>query len=119
MWIAPRLTHLVTSSGYSRCGRALWVLLHSTPGGDIAVLSVYASTSARERCQLWAELLDRLPKQYRWVLTSDWNFVEEPADKSNLCGRLVSDEERVIFEQLKMELNVKDEFQASSPIKFT
>jgi len=89
------------------------------PGGDLAVLNVYASTIERERVELWSELLASLPKDCNWILSGDWNFVETRADKSNNCGRMVSQAERRTFEQLLGALNVGDHFPRTNPIKYS
>jgi predicted metal-dependent enzyme (double-stranded beta helix superfamily) len=85
-WVSPKLAHLVAATGHSRCGRALWVRLSNVPGDDVAILNVYAANSIRERCRLWAELIDTLPLDYKWILAGDWNFVSNPRDKTSECG---------------------------------
>lgn len=51
LWLAPRLSHLISSSGQARGGRAQWIRFSRLPGGDVAVLNVYASNCARDRCE--------------------------------------------------------------------
>lgn len=119
MWISPSIQHLVTQSVFSRCGRAQWVKLGATTGGDISILIVYASTSTRERIELWTELLVTLDKDCKWILCGDWNFVENKGDKSSLCGKLISPTERHEFELLLGALNVEDKFSCNNPIKYT
>jgi exonuclease III len=99
-WVSPRLTHLVSTIGHSRCDRALWIRLSSVPSIDVAILNVYASNSIRERCQLWQELIDILPLDCKWILAGDWNFVSSQRDKTSECGRLISGIEAGIFAQL-------------------
>jgi exonuclease III len=118
-WVSPRLTHLVSATRHSRYGRALWVRLSNTPGGDVAILNVYASNSVRERCYLWQELIDTLPLDCRWILAGDWNFVATPRDKTNECGRLISGEEARIFAQLTDTLLVNDPFPLTNRVKFS
>jgi exonuclease III len=87
---------------------------------DVSVLNVYApSNSARDKVELWEELLRSLPRNCRWVLAGDWNFVEHRHDKSNNCGRLVNDGERIIFSQLLDALQVEDNFPSGNKIKFS
>lgn len=116
--MAPRLAHLVSATGYSRCGRALWVRLSDVQGTDVAILNVYASNSIGERCQLWQELIDTLPVDCKWILAGDWNFVSNQRDKTNECGRLVSGVEAGIFAQLLDLLQVQDTFPSSNRIRF-
>ena len=88
-WVAPRLLHMVTATGHSRCGRALWIRLKGAQGADIAILNVYASNSIRERCHLWQEMIDTLPLECKWILAGDWNFVSNQCDKTSECGRFI------------------------------
>jgi hypothetical protein len=44
------------------------------------------------------------------VLLGDFNFVERRKDKSSLCGKLIPNNERLIFLQLKLELGIEDQF---------
>jgi exonuclease III len=118
LWVAPQISHLVLASGQSHCNRAQWIRLHGTPGGDIAILNIYASTEVRERIDLWGELLTSLPRGCRWFLAGDWNVVERKVDKSSSCGKIMSDE-GLLFQQLKLALKVEDTFPNSSPIKFS
>jgi exonuclease III len=118
-WVSPRLAHLVSATGHSRCGRALSVRLSNVPGNDVAILNVYAPNSIRERCQLWNELIDTLPLDCKWVLAGDWNFVSSPGDKTSECGRLISGEEARIFAQLVDLVQVADPFPSTNRVKFS
>lgn len=119
MWVAPRISHLVTSSGQAGGGRAQWVRFGGLPGGDVAVLNVYASTHARERAFLWEELAASLPRDCRWLILGDWNFVECRSDKSNLNGRLISTGENRVFSLLKDALGVGEHFVSTNGVRFT
>jgi hypothetical protein len=110
---------MVSTSGHSRCGTAQWVRIAGLPGGDINVINVYASTNSLERVALWEELSHVLPRDCRSILVGDFNFVERRTDKSNLCGKLVSDGEKVVFSQLVALLGVEDNFPSTSPVKFS
>lgn len=109
----------MSRSGFSRCGRAQWVRLGGTPGGDLSILNVYASTSARERMELWTELVTCLDKDCKWILSGDWNFVEQSTDKSNMCGKLYSMAEWQAFEALLGALDLEEKFSTTSPIKYS
>jgi len=119
MWISPNIQHMVAQSGSSRCGRAQWIRLQGTPAGDLSILNIYASTVVRERMELWAELLSTLPKDCKWILCGDWNFVENSKDKSSLCGKLVSPIESQVFNSLISALCVEENFPRTNPIKFS
>jgi len=88
----------------------LWVRFSGIPGGDISILNVYASTSARERCAVWKELIVTLPRDCWCILSRDWNFVERQEDKSSLNGKIISMGESCIFSLLKDGLEVSDQF---------
>lgn len=93
--------------------------LGGTQGGDIAVLNVYASNCARQRCVLWEWLLSSLPCDCRWMRCSDWNFVEHQADKSTFNGRIISVDKSRVFSLLKNALGVEDSFPNNSTLKFS
>jgi hypothetical protein len=119
MWVAPQITHLIRSSGHSQCKRAQWVHFRGTLGGEVIVLNIYASTEARDRIELWGELLASLPRDCRWFLCGDWNTVERREDKSTSCGKIMLDAESMAFQQLTAALRVEDVFPLASPIKFS
>ena len=119
MWIAPKLLHLICESGHTRGGNAQWVRFNGMPGMDLAILNVYAPHSSKERCILWEELLASLPRDCRWVFSSDWNFVERAVDKSNLKESIVSKLEKRVFEELKGTFQLVDPFPASNRIRFS
>lgn len=101
MWIAPPLVHLICDSGSSRAGNAQWVRLKGIFGTDIGVLNVYAPHSLVDRRELWMELITILPRDCRWVMAGDWNFVERRADKSNARASSVSETQKRFFQELK------------------
>lgn len=113
MWISEAISHLISITGHSKCKRAQWVRFSGLPGGDINVINIYASTEAPERIELWEELFSILPRDCRSVMLGDFNFVENRADKSNFCGKLVTDGERIVFHQLTSALGVEDKFQST------
>ena len=119
MWIAPKLLYLICESGHIRGGNAQWVRFNGMPGMDLAVLNIYAPHSSRERCLLWKELLASLPRDYRWVFSGNWNFVERAIDKSNLKESIVSELEKRFFEELKGTFQLEDPFPASNRIQFS
>lgn len=80
-------------------------------------MNVCASLEVEERLELWSELFDSLPKNYRWVMGTNWSVVERRADKSILDGRIMSEVERRLFDQLITPLHVVDKFPASSPVR--
>ena len=119
MWIAVKLTYLISDSGHTRGGNAQWIRLHGVPSMDLAILNVYAPHSSHERCLLWEELLTLLPRDYMWVFSGDWNFVERAIDKSNLKESIMWEMEKRVFGELKDTFQVEDPFPASNRIRFS
>jgi hypothetical protein len=77
---------------------AKWIRLSKIPGGDVAILNIYAPHTPLERIQLWQELIRLLPQGCRWIACGDWNMVETTRDKSSSYGRLLSGREKLEFE---------------------
>lgn len=88
----------------------MWVRTGDVPSGDIIIFNVYASILTSERCTLWEELAATLPHDCQWLFGGDWNFVEEFCDKSSLCEKLISDEEKRFFFILIDTLEVEEKF---------
>ena len=82
-------------------------------------MNVYAPHTPALRCILWLKLLSSLPRDCRWVLLGDWNFVERREDKSNHRASASSEEEKRLFGELKDLLQVEDKFPSSHNIKFS
>lgn len=117
--INPKLLHLVCDSGHIPGGFATWVRLHGVPGRDVAILNIYAPHTSTSRCNLWIELLAKLPRDCRWICTRDWNFVETNLDKSNLRAPSTSEAEKRMFREFKETFHVRDCFPASNRIKYS
>lgn len=119
LWVLLAMQHLVLVSGHSMCGRTQWVRMEGLPSGSINVINVYASTDSVERIALWEELSTVLPRDCRSILVGDYNFVERREDKSNLCGKLVSEGEKVVFTQLTAMLGIEDKYSSTCLVKFS
>lgn len=59
---------------------------------------------------LWHIMVDALPKDYEWNFLGDFNMTERPQDKSNKCGRAISDLERFTWNELLNAFQVSDTF---------
>jgi exonuclease III len=57
MFVNPRVKHLIYSQGTIGVNLAQWIRFSRLPGGDVAVLNVYAPNNPVERIQLWQELV--------------------------------------------------------------
>ena len=89
------------------------------PGPDITIFNIYAPHLFRERCLLWEELLISLSRDYRWIFSGDWNFVERTEDKSNLRESTMTEMEKRIFKEVKEAFQLEDPFPASNHIRFS
>jgi hypothetical protein len=74
------------------------------PGGDIAILNVYAPNLPSERMTLWDELVLSFPQNCRWVIGGDWNMVTEVEDNSNPTGHVANKAEKMEFARLMSHL---------------
>jgi hypothetical protein len=92
--------------------------LAGVPGQDIGILNVYAANRANERCELWSEILLDLPRDCRWIFVGDWNFVEKASDRSRPKVPLMTENERLLFQQLKTTFAVEDPFPLNNAVKF-
>lgn len=71
---------------------------------------VYAPNIPTERRHLWHLMADMLPRDCTWIIGGDFNMIERPEDKSNDCGRTISDLERYSWHELLDTLQLHDSF---------
>lgn len=107
-FVAPRLAANVGQSGTIMDNRVHWFILKGIAGGDIGIANVYAHNNVSDRCLLWERMILELPLVCRWIMAGDFNMVEARQDKTNPCGRLIAARERLMFNNLKTQLNVED-----------
>lgn len=117
--LAPRWVHLVSNSGMLSENRAHCFILTRMPGGDLGVVNIYAPNKPASRIRLWQEMIDNLPTTCRWIFTGDFNNVENWQDKTNVCGRLMSNGERLVFQALKKHFQVHDNPRFSDNARFS
>jgi hypothetical protein len=60
-----------------------------------------------------------LPRDCKWVAAGDWNFVENPEDKSTNNGRIITGQEKAEFELLKAHLQLRDFFPPQSRVIYS
>jgi hypothetical protein len=90
-----KLATIVGKNGTLMENTVQWVILKGLLGGDLGVANIYAPNILRDRCFLWAEMIQKLPRGCRWILVGDWNMVERSINKSNTCGQLISQAKRL------------------------
>jgi hypothetical protein len=84
--------------------RAHWFILGGLPSGNLGVVNIYAPNEFVLRIRLWETLMATLPTTCRWIVPGDFNMVKTRQDKTNPCGRLVPNGERLIFQAMKTHL---------------
>lgn len=109
----------VSEHGSILQNRAFWLRLTGLPGGDLGVLNLYAPNNTRDRVVLWQELTTRLPIDCRWLISGDFNMTESAQDKSTLCSKLMSQEEKQIWEAFKSSLHLSDTFICLGKLKYS
>ena len=93
--------------------------LGGIPRKDVVISNVYASTNVKTRCSLWEFLLENLPKDFRWLLCRDYNFVKQASNKSNINGKIILVEKKQVFSLLIDAHKVEDKFLANNMLRFS
>ena len=108
--LAQKYAKLVTTHGALYDNRVVWVKLEGIEGGNIGLACVYALNIPTERRHLWHLLVDYLPKDCEWIIGGDFNMTERAQDKSNDCGRAISEVERLTWNGLLNSFQLQDAF---------
>jgi acyl-ACP thioesterase len=67
--------------------------------------------------RLWDCLKERLLKDNRWIMVGDFNMVENQNDKPSTYGKMILERKRMVWEVLKMVLNIEELEQLKSGFK--
>ena len=108
--IAHKYARLVKDHGALYDNRVVWIKLEGIEGGNIGIACVYAPNIPTERRHLWHIMVDSLPKNCEWIIGGDFNMTERPNDKSNDCGRAISDLERFSWNDLLNVFQIQDTY---------
>ena len=108
--LANKYAKLVKEHGALYDDRVVWIKLEGIEGGSIGIACIYAPNIPTDRRHLWHIMVDALPKDCEWIIGGDFNMTERPQDKSNDCGRGISDLERFTWGELLNALQVQDTF---------
>jgi hypothetical protein len=76
-------------------------------------------TESIARIELWEELVRILPRDFHSLLQGDFNFVENRSDKSNICDKLILDNEKAVFILLTFLLGVEDRVPSNGPLRLS
>ncbi|KAG0605467.1 hypothetical protein M758_9G061900 [Ceratodon purpureus] len=115
----PRWHQHIGASGSILNNRAHWLILKGLPGGDIGLVNLYAPNDSPTRCLLWETLARDLPDTCRWMLLGDFNMVEGRSDKTRQCSALIPARERLLFDAMKVALNVHDNPRSAGSLKYS
>ena len=108
--LAHKYVRLVKDHGALYEDRVVWVKLEGIEGGNVGIACIYAPNIPTDRRHLWHVMVDALPKDCEWIFGGDFNTRERPQDKSNDCGRNISDLERYTWSELLNAFQVQDAF---------
>lgn len=59
---------------------------------------------------MWHAMIDSLPKDCEWIIGIDFNMTERREDKSNDCGRTISEVEMLTWNELLNGFQLHDIF---------
>lgn len=117
--IAPRWSKLITDSGSLFGDRTHWCILSKLPGRDLGFVNLYAPNKPHTCRILWETLARELPTSCGWVMLGDFNMVERRGDKSNICGKMLPAQERLLFNSLKDTILVSEPPLTSSSLIYS
>ena len=90
----PKYATLVTEHGALYDNRVVWIKMEGVEGGNIRVACVYAPNIPMDRRHLWYFMIESFPNGCDWIVGGNFNMTERSHDKSNYCGRVISELER-------------------------
>lgn len=108
--MAHKYAKLLTDHDALYEDRVVWNKLEGIEGGNISITYIYAPNILTGRRHLWHIMVDALPKDCEWIFGGDFNMIERPQDKSNDCGRGISDPEIFTWNELLNAFRIKDTF---------
>jgi exonuclease III len=117
--LSHKYAKLVTEHGSLYENRVVWVKLDGIEGGSLGLACIYAPNIPTDRRHLWHIMVESLPKDCEWLFGGDFNMTERPQDKSNDCGRAISDLERFTWNEFLNAFQVKDKFTYQGGPRFS
>lgn len=104
----------MTKHGSLYDDRVVRIKLEGIEGGNIGFTCVYAPNIPTDQRHLWHIMNDALPKDCEWIIKGDFNITERPEDKSNDCGRAISELEQFTWNGFLNAFQIHDPFIHSS-----
>jgi hypothetical protein len=59
-------------------------------------------------CMFWGLMTEELPKDCIWIPLGDFNMVKHHFDKTSECGKIIIDEEILLWEEMNNSLDVME-----------
>jgi hypothetical protein len=66
--VVKRLVGAIAEKGKLMNNKVKWIKLKGLLQGDLSVMNVHMPNSSKEHNFLWVELIQKFPKDYRWIL---------------------------------------------------
>lgn len=108
--LARKYARLVTAHGSLYENKVIWIKLEEVEGGNIGLVCIYTPNIPTKRRHLWLIMIVALPKDCEWYLRGDFNMTGRLEDKSNDCGRVISNLERFTWNELLNAFHVNNMF---------
>jgi hypothetical protein len=89
--------------------KAQVITLKGLPCGELGIINIYAPNNNVDKNILWELLLEKIPENYSWIVCGDFNTVE---DKSSIYGKLIPNKERLLWDALKLALEIHEPTKA-------
>jgi exonuclease III len=64
-------------------------------------------------------VVGKIPRDYNWIVCGDFNMVEDKEDKFSMCGRLIQNKERLLWDALKLALEIHEPTRSNRNLKFS
>ena len=110
-FISHRLENHIASSGSLFRGRLLGSSLE-TCLAVTSVSSIYMPQMTSWNADSCGKLSSLLTRTCRWIFAGDFNMVKTSSDKSTHCSRLVGEQEKLLWESIKCEFNINNNFHS-------
>jgi len=95
------------------------ITLKGLPCGDLGIINISAPNNYVDRNISWELLLEKIPRNYSWIVCGEFNMVEDKEDKFSMCGRLIPNKEGLLWDALKLALEIHEPTRSNRNLKFS
>jgi exonuclease III len=99
--------------------KAQVITLKGLPCGELGIINIYAPNNYVDKNILWELLLEKIPRNYSWIVCGDFNMVEDKEDKSSMCEKLIPYKERLLWDALKLASEIHEPTGSNKSLKFS